>query len=169
MKLKSIEKEEASKGGRWRLGRGDVGLSFSSSVWILVLLLGAGTPLACPGLRYLKYRQTRLVADISTVLSYNARIRPVFRVGTAPVGVPESLDAYLPPWGVPWRQSWEPRSQIQIAQRESVPMRGRRSRAWCSRAYRGADRSGTEGSACSVQRKWSDLKHTNRNPGNDYG
>ena len=61
---------------------------FLSSVWILVLLLGAGAPLACPGLRYLKYRQTRLVADISTVLSYNARIRPVFRVGTAPVGVP---------------------------------------------------------------------------------
>lgn len=66
MKLKEHREGRGEQGGRWRLGCGDVGLSFSSSVWILVLLLGAGAPLACPGLRYLKYRQTRLVADIST-------------------------------------------------------------------------------------------------------
>ena len=153
MRLKSTEKEEVSKGGRWRLGHGDVGLSFSSSVWILVLLLGAGAPLACPGLRYLKYRQTGLVADTSTVLSYIACIRLVLRVGTAPVGVPESLDTYLPPWGVPWYQSWEPQSQIQTAHRGSAPLRGRMSREWCSRAYGGADRNGTVVTTSSVQRK----------------
>lgn len=148
-------KEEAGKGGRWSLGRGDVGLSFSSSVWILVLLLGTGAPLAFPGLRNLN-TETRLVADISTALSYTACMRLVPRAGTAPAGVLGSLDAYLPPWGVPGRQWWELRSHIQTTQRGSAPGRGGRSRAWCGRAYSGADRDGTEGTACSVQRKSSD-------------
>ena len=89
-------KEEASKGGRRSLGRGNVGLSFSSSVWILVLLLGTGAPPAFPRLRNLN-TETRLVADISTALSYTACIRLVPRAGTAPAGVLGSLDAYLPP------------------------------------------------------------------------
>lgn len=44
---------EDSKGGRRSLGGGTVGLSFSSFVWILVLLLGTGAQLAYPGLRNL--------------------------------------------------------------------------------------------------------------------
>lgn len=47
-------KEGDSKGGRRSLGGGNTGLSFSSSVWILVLLLGTGAQPAYPGLRSLK-------------------------------------------------------------------------------------------------------------------
>lgn len=61
-------KEEDSKDGRRCLRGGNVGLSFSSSVWILVLLLDTGAQLAYPELRDLK-TEKRLVADISTTLS----------------------------------------------------------------------------------------------------
>lgn len=46
-----------SKGGGWSLGAGNVGLSFSSSVWILVLLLGTEAQLAYPGSRNLQHRE----------------------------------------------------------------------------------------------------------------
>lgn len=140
-----------SGGGSWSLWRGDVGLSFSSSVWSLVLLLGTAAPLAYPGWKNLKHRDK----VISTALSYPASVSLIPRAGTAPAGALGSWDAYLPPPGVPGRWLWVPQSRIQTARWGSVPGRGRRCRAWWGKAYRRTDSNGDGITACLVQRKRS--------------
>lgn len=126
--IKSAERmtEEDSKGGRRSLGGGTVGLSFSSSVWIRVLLLGTGARLAYPGWRNLKYRENISGRHKHSALSYPLY---VCGAGTGPGGSLGWLHAYLPPSGVPGRRLWEPRSRTQTTRRGSAPGRGRRSRA----------------------------------------
>lgn len=116
---------EDRKGGRRSLGGGTVGLSFSSSVWILVLLLGTGARLAYPGLRNLKYRENISGGHKHSALSYPLYVCRGWDRSCGELGW---LHAYLPPSGVPGRRWWEPQSRTQTAQRGSAPGRGGRSR-----------------------------------------